>query len=125
MAAKYYLYRNLHTGGFSVKHRGRVVGRGGTVVMQYAKFQVSERGRQRAVTSHQRNVHAFAVADNYTCFGEDWLPGYLDDNPIFNEKFKEVTYNPFRDDSFVYAETGAPIFKSTMIVTKDGKLYAR
>jgi len=118
MSAKYYLYRNLHTGGFSVKQRGRVVGRGETILMKYVEFRVSEAGRNRAVSSQQRNVHAYAVADNYKV-------AYPDNDLQLSDKFREVTYNPFKDNSFVYVDTGMPIFMAALIATKNGKLYAR
>ena len=65
MNAKYYIYRNLRTGGFSVRHRGLVIDRLNTFVAEDVEFKVNEKGRQQVIKDHQKNVHAFVVADKY------------------------------------------------------------
>jgi hypothetical protein len=65
-AAKYYIYRNLHTGGFSIKLRGKVVDRSNSFIANDISFKINEIGRQRVIMERQKNVHAYIVADEYT-----------------------------------------------------------
>jgi hypothetical protein len=110
-AAKYYIYRNLRTGGFSVKYRGRVIEHlnGPTIVMG-AVFKVNELGRQRVIKEGQKNVHAYVVCDNYqTC------PKYSVD------KINKITYNPYKSSSFMYE--GKPIDKVWTLYFYEGSCY--
>lgn len=91
--ARYYIYRNLNGGEtFSVKYRGIVIARLDTIHAINVEFKVSTAGRSRCLKNKERNVHAYAVAekyrDNFVCFKGDTM--------------KEVKYNPYVNDSFVY-----------------------
>ena len=110
-AAKYYIYRNLRTGGFSVKLRGRVIEHlnGPTVVMD-AKFKVNEKGRQQVIREGQKNVHAYVVCDNY-----HKCPEYSVD------KINKVTYNPYKAPTFMYE--GKPIDKVWTLYFYKGSCY--
>jgi len=88
-AAKYYIYRNLRTKGFSVRYRGRVIDRLHTFTAEGVEFRVNEKGRQRVLKEHQKNVHAFVVCDKYT----------VKKYPILNSGLLDregcVRYNPY------------------------------
>lgn len=60
-SAAYYTYRNLRTGGYSVRHRGRVVLRAPQLFLKDVTFTVSEAGRLRVIKERRKNVHAFCV----------------------------------------------------------------
>jgi len=73
MSATYQIYRNLseakgESHRWSIRHRGKVLtrrGGGREVFALDVTFKVSESGRQRVLTNRQKNVHAFAVAQEY------------------------------------------------------------
>ncbi len=112
MKARYYIYRNLHTGGFSVKRKGRVVDR----ISQYSlmaedvEFKVNEGGRQRVIKDKKKNVHAFIVCDKYILYGRESV-----------DNARIVTYNPYKSSSFTC--DGKPIANAKKVVCRDGKCY--
>lgn len=60
---KVYIYRNLHRPGhvYSLRamegeHRGRVVGYASSLFVEDAEFRVNEAGRQRVLSTKQKNV---------------------------------------------------------------------
>ena len=101
------VYYNLHKNIFSVRHRGRVIAWGNRVTIENPEYVVREKGRQKVLEEGRKNVHAF-------------VRGTLSD--INNFKFgkiqqrlsepREVTYNPYKYDSFVYGSTYQPVKKS-------------
>ena len=115
--AKFYLYRNLRTGGFSIKHRGIVCDRGDIFTMHNVEFHVSAAGNKRANEEHRRNVHAYMVAEAY-----ENLDGavYHSDPELIR-----VTYHPFRDDTFVIADTNEPILKADYAIAIKGQVYIK
>lgn len=124
--AKYYAYRNLNTGGFSIKQKGIVCERTMVFVMTNAEFRVSEAGRQRAIRDQQRNVHAYVCADSYESYElDDDRTMSIGINVLNNELFTEVTYNPFYLDSFVTADKKIPVTTSEFIVAIQDKVYMR
>jgi len=94
-AAKYYIYRNLHTGGFSVRYRGKVIDRPFTFTAHGVTLKINEVGRQRAIKERQKNVHAFVVADKYKV--EKYPKLSFDDVDTLDR----VTYNPYKDTHFM------------------------
>ena len=67
------------------------------------EYVVREKGRQKVLEEGRKNVHAF-------------VRGTLSDIDIFNQEClsmpKEVTYNPYKYDSFVDGSTYQPVKKS-------------
>jgi len=49
MKAKNYLYRNLHTKTFSLKHKGVVIEHPKTIIMSFVDFKVSQTGRNKVL----------------------------------------------------------------------------
>ncbi len=112
-AAKYYIYRNLHTGGFSVKYKGRVIDRLNTMRATGVTFKVSEKGRQKVISEKRKNVHAFVVADKYT--KERWpiVPVIMDvDDSI------KIRYNPYKGAHFTC--NGFDIHSAREVVFQNG-----
>jgi len=89
MSAKYYIYRNLHTGGFSVRYKGEVIDRPNVFGADGVTFKVNEGGRQRVIKEKKKNVHAFVVADKYSEFCHAPVDGT-----------SLITYNPYVADYF-------------------------
>ena len=110
--AKYYIYRNLHTKGFSVRYHGRVIDRLNAFTAQNITFKVNESGRQRVIKEGRKNVHAFVVADRYK--------GLI--NSDYNlDKLLKVTYNPYTDKQFKCQDFD--IYGANEVVFKDGKCF--
>jgi len=115
MKAKFYLYRNLHTGGFSVKHKGLVCARGDIFAMHNVEFRVSAPGSSRVKKNKQRNVHAYMVADSYK-----------QSTRVHSvSKLTRVTYNPYKHTTFVNAKTGKPILKTAYAIAIKGRVYIK
>jgi hypothetical protein len=82
--------------------------------MYGVEFKVSEAGRQRVLRKRRKNVHAGVV-------------GYLCSTPMHTYRKDEiqVTYNPYRDETFVKVGYWAPIFKADgAYLTRNKKVYA-
>jgi len=92
-----YVYFNLHRKLFSVRaldgpHKGRVIAHERGVVLQDVSPRVSQAGRQRVLRERKKNVHAGLVGY--------WMPF----NTPVTEPMAPITYNPYKYESFVYAD---------------------
>ena len=110
MTAKYYIYRNLHTGGFSVKYRGLVIDRGFSFTAENITFKVNELGRQKVIAQRHKDVHAYVVADKYN-FNET----------VDVDNLEEVTYNPYKFPYFL--SSGKKIENAKKVAFSGGKCY--
>lgn len=114
MAAKYYIYRNLHKDCFSVKYKGKVIDHVNYFTGHDVEFRVSDAGRQRVLVTLQRNVHAYVVCTSY-----DSLVGGL----LKTDEMKLVYYNPYELDTFVLAGTEIPVVASSVCYGIGTKIY--
>lgn len=115
MAAKHYLYRNLHSDTFSLLYKGIVVSRPVYVELRGVELKVSEPGRQRVIKEKRKNVHAKCGADiAIVCTGTPNLNG-----------FTEVYYDPYTTSNFVIKSTGKPLFHADLIIGFENKIYIR
>lgn len=113
MSAKCYVYRNLRTGGFSVRRGGIVEERFPphlTAVMLDCTFKVNQAGRQRVLREKQKNVHAFIVS-----------PGGWTYIQPYGQGFPEIRYNPYTQDHFTCA--GEKIEHADVVMFTGGKCY--
>ena len=101
--AKFYVYWNLHRNCFSVKHKGKVTAHFTHAFLAGCEFKVSQAGRQRVLREKRKNVHAYIACSTFFTFEEDSNVG------------KRVTYNPYKHDSFVIAETEQPVKNSRFV----------
>ena len=112
-----FVYFNLHKKCFSIKalegdRKGRVVAHSNTVLLESCKFKVSEAGRQRVLREKRKNVHAGVTGV--------WING---DRVESHYEFlsmvgRQVTYNPYKYDSFVYKTTEQPVDKADVVAMK-------
>lgn len=114
-AAKFYIYRNLRTGGFSVRFRGRVIDRLNTFTAFGVSFKINETGRQRVIKEKQKNVHAFVVADKYKAKRYPALTF------VELDMLDRITYNPYRDMQFVC--NGKKIDTAREIIFQNGRCF--
>jgi hypothetical protein len=93
------------------ERRGRVIGKADTVVLQDVTFRVNPGGLRRVREEGVRAVHAYARG---TVVSGD--AASVRDHP----DAIRVRYNPFQFDSFVRADTEAPIAAAAVLAI-DGK----
>jgi hypothetical protein len=105
-----YIYRNLRTGGFSVRHKGLVVERITEGVAFDVTFKVNEGGRQRVLREKQKNIHSFVVAR-----------GLARTTTRTAEGLSELKYNPYKQDCFTV--DGKPIQRAAAVLFRDGRCY--
>jgi len=109
MTAKYFIYRNLRTKGFSVRHHGRVIDRLDELTASNVTFKVNQAGRRTATREGVRNVHAFVVAEHYSP-SQCTPPGVAC-----------VRYNPFKQSTFEV--DGEPIHSAALAYFHGGRCY--
>jgi hypothetical protein len=117
MKAKYYIYRNLNKGGFSVKHRGKVIAVSDTIEAHQVEFRVSQAGRKRALEQRRRNVHAYAVCSELPLV--DTKPSNL----ASSTEMIPVWYNPFKATQF--RAGNIDIFNTITAYFADGKCFVK
>jgi len=113
--AKYYIYRNLHTGTFSVKYKGKVIAHPTTLTAHGVEFRVSQKGRAKVLAERKKYVHAFVVADEWY----DFSGIQVDDK----RHLTEVLYNPYKYRAFVNGVTEEPQRDVSAALLMDGKVY--
>ena len=113
---KVFVYFNLHKKTWSIKalegpEKGRVIGHRDHVVLVEATPKVSEAGRKRVLLEKRKNVHAGIVG---YWEADETAEMYFDNLTL--EPY-DITYNPYKYDSFVYTGvtyagykwTGSPV----------------
>lgn len=95
------VYKNLHTGTFSVRKKGKVIAHPTTVYLTDATFVVRPGGRERVRREGRKNVHAFVRG----------TPG----EPRIEGTCSRVTYNPYEHDTFVDG-SGAPVRTAAEVI---------
>jgi len=82
--------------------------------LKNCKFKVSQKGRERVLKEKRKNVHAGV---------EGVLCGFQNRHNLID--FTELTYNPYKYDSFVIKKTKEPVSGAGLIVLKDKKIFAK
>ena len=84
------IYRNLNKPGktYSIRQDGLIIGHSNSLLLKDCEFIVNEVGRQRVIKQKRKNVHAFIRGELLNC-----NPEHLD--------YGEVTYNPYKNKSFL------------------------
>lgn len=106
------VYRNLRTGGFSVRKKGKVVLHCNALTILNPKFIVRQKGRERVLRDKQKNVHAF-VRGEFQLASDCLIAGLK----------HEAYYNPYETETFVDKDTGEPVNESMFALLIDGKAY--
>ena len=117
-SAKFYIYRNLTRGGFSVKHRGRVVARFESAFIDTATFSVSEAGRQRVLREGKKYVHAYVVSERMPAL----YNARAGRGPAFSQ---QVRYNPKVGPGF-FIETPENVITGPIeLLLHEGRCWTR
>lgn len=123
-SGKSFLYRNLRTKTWSEKGpNGRVCARPLEVIVANPKLIVSESGRERVRRTRRKVVHA-GVKGNIIISLYTAKSSLLTESELKFLGFKEVVYNPYLYDSFVFLDTKEPVFSAGIAyMTSDMKVY--
>ena len=113
---------NVHKKLFSVQdyNTRRVIDRANDVFLINPSFNVRQGGRERVIKEGRKNVHAFVVGYRPSVFtAEEWDVYYIQ-----GKTWRDVTYNPYKNTTFVYKDTGEPVGNDMTMVklmTKEGR----
>jgi len=107
---KVFVYRNLHKGCWSVKQGGLVKAHSTDepILLYDTQMKVNRKGRERVLKEKRKNVHA-------------GIQGYLKPPSKMWEcwndlkEFMSITYNPYKNTSFVDKDTGKPVYFSCFV----------
>jgi len=104
LGIKVEVYYNLHKNVFSVRHKGKVLYHRRYVALQDVTFAVQKAGNKKARETGQKNVHAFirGTLTNYSDISHTDLS-------------QQVTYNPYKYESFVNKSDESPRHKSDTV----------
>ena len=114
-------YYNLHKQCLSARPTGRYgyVRHYQFLAVQNVKFAVQPAGRQKVLRERKKNVHAFVRGEMVS-----WSPArrgkkeHIIDSVVSannmraDDRFVEVTYNPYKYESFVRKDNGQPIYEA-------------
>lgn len=114
MKALKYIYRNLTSDCFSVKYKGKVIRHFTEATLITGSFKVSAKGRERVRREGKKYVHAFVAASG--------MPGAYLPEQWEGWSLREVTYNPHKNEGFVFKDTGEAA-EGTLIVMEYPKVY--
>jgi len=112
---KVFIHRNLNKPPYwTIKARrgenaGLVIGYDRAIHLKNVSFVVGTKSRQRVLDSGVKNVHAGVVGDiveNGSTDSKGWIP---------------VTYNPFKNATFVRVDNGESVFKAKEAILKNEK----
>ena len=111
-----FVYYNLHRHVWSIKalegpQKGLVIGHSPTVLLQNAAGKVSQAGRARVLRERRKNVHAGIVGTLVHTEAEGYFPGL------------EVTYNPYKYETFVDKDTEVPYGGSQFAYMDNRRVY--
>jgi len=108
------VYWNLHKKCYSVMSckTGRVIAHRFALTLADPKFVIRKAGQRKVRQEGRKNVHAFVV-------------GYFShrNGMAAYPKAKQVTYNPYKNDTFVFAKTQESVLEAK--VTTMGTIDAR
>ena len=104
LGKKVMVYYNLHKHTFSVRYEGKVVMHADFVKLGDVEFRVRQGGKEKVRDEKSKNVHAFVIGKllDYCEYPCDEIPTPSSD--------KVVTYNPYKNDTFVFKNTEEPVY---------------
>lgn len=113
------VYRNLNRPGttYSIRDKktGLVLGHAKHILLNNCIFRVNQVGRQKVVETKHKSIHA-------------WVEGHFGvihagDDDLFS-KGPTVRYDPYKDESFVYVESGEPIHSAGVVYINGDGVFA-
>lgn len=131
------LYYNLHKQCLSVRRLGKprpgvpnfTVSHMDSAHMADVTFAVQPAGRAKVRATGRKNVHAFVRGDLLTGIFQGLIvtggyPNRLANEMMTNPNMVEVTYNPYKYDTFVVRSTGQPALHADKVYVVGRSIYA-
>ena len=119
MGKKVKVYYNLHKHTFSVTYDEKVIIYADYVKLGDVEFRVRKGGKERVRSEKSKNVHAFVIGKllDYCEYPCDGIPTPSSD--------KVVTYNPYKNDTFVFKNTEEPVYHAQEVdmINSKNKLF--
>ena len=120
------VYYNLHQQCLSVRRmaRGARVSHAHSILLNDCLLVVQPAGRERVRREGKKNVHAFVRG--YPVFlRRTWADddGDLSVENMERQGYRRITYNPYKYDSFVLADTGQPIYRASQVAVIGRSMY--
>lgn len=118
-------YFNLHKKCLSYRPSGGKVQHAHTLLLNNVKFAVQPAGRDKVRREGKKNVHAFVrgeIAFVRHDISED--DGDITVGTMERHCYRPITYNPYKYDSFVYADSGKPIYATKQVAIIGRQLWA-
>ena len=113
------VYYNLQKHTFSVTYDEKVILYADYVKLGDVEFRVRKGGKERVRSQKSKNVHAFVIGKllNYCEYPCDEIPTPSSD--------KVVTYNPYKNDTFVFKNTEEPVYHAQEVdmINAKNKLF--
>lgn len=96
------VYRNLHNGMLSVKQGNLVICHVKNIILDNVSFSVSEKARQKVLSTKQKNVHAFITGN---------VKHINLDNASILSKYANISfsYNPYKYNYFYIKDDNSPV----------------
>jgi hypothetical protein len=124
MKGEVQIYRNLHRnrgdGGavYSIRNNdGIVEGHDSWLTLENCKLRVRDKGRERVREEKRKNVHAYIQGKMSYLQPNAWKFRQMGE-PV------EITYNPYKHETFVQVETGEPVYEAKAVFTNPLKVEA-
>ena len=119
MGKKVKVYYNLQKHTFSVTYDEKVIIYADYVKLGDVEFRVRKGGKERVRSEKSKNVHAFVIGKllDYCEYPCDEIPTPSSD--------KVVTYNPYKNDTFVFKNTEEPVYHAQEVdmINAKNKLF--
>lgn len=112
--ARYYAYRNLNSGTFSVQFKSKVINHPTSFVLHDVKMSISISGQTRVRQTQVKNVHAKVSGVSIE---------YPEASSINESEMIEIYYDPYKVDTFIVKSTGEPIYELPVLYGKDNRIY--
>ena len=126
------VYWNLHANCLSARptRKGGRVLHLGYIRLSGVRFAVQPAGREKVLREKRKNVHAFVRGITETMLPVGFMgeAAGVSDEEFFGDNlhlWTRVTYNPYRYESFVVAETGEPVYEADEVIVFDKRIWMR
>lgn len=107
------VYYNLHKHLFSVRDAKskRVVDHTHQIMLDNVYFRVQPAGRDKVRATGRKNVHAYVSGNRMKAYG------------LSGSTRREITYNPYKYDSFVYVDDLTPVEWCGRVFLQDRRMW--
>lgn len=117
-------YYNLHQHCLSYRSHGGRIQHADLIALRNVRFAVQPAGRERVRREGRKNVHAY-LRGVLTHVEPRDTPLPLTAADLMRAGAQRITYNPYRHDTFVYADSDTPIHAADTVIALSDKTVWR